>query len=331
MQIFEEVYNKYPRIKIEGQSDLECGFLQGKDIISALDFVVKERGVDSKELSFKLILSRDYVLTHNRIHIEKIKDDGKTDRMNQPNGEFIPRFLYKDEYKKIEAKTQCDGMININCGKLRLLKTDKIFVSSVIVHEVGHYLDFKLLLPEIEKRYGFDFQEVKVKRDRCDAIGGMYIAYSEMHAKYLQEKYDVVNRYITKECIVKNYRKVLYTTENKTEQYDGMNLIITPKNCNLKVDYIKGEDDIHVIYYKAQHFVGSSKAWSEIFEGEEKIVSEIKNAKGKYIDEVNNYREIIDQMEGVFDWKDLLLCCDDIRNYSEDEFRKKSGWYDSGK
>ncbi len=316
--LYSNVISIFPNIKIDGEISYLYGGFSEKDIILALDFICKERKIKCEELHFLLVFSTDYNLVHNSIHFEKNEiDDDSENVTSMPNGETIPEIFYSEKYRQI-AEDRFPCVIILNSKRLREQKADPSFVASVIVHEVSHYWDFAKILPKIEDKYAFKILDVYSTNGKKDIIGGLYNSYSEIHAKYHQERFVIQTKYGI-EHIVENYKNIIYkNADTRIKMGQCISEISSMEKNELKVDPIKNISDMQSVLYSAQHLVGKVRAWKSYVKKGPEIMKELESAVEKHVDGLKGFEEYVEKMESIFDWDGLIKYCDEIENMPDE-------------
>ncbi len=257
-----------------------------QEVLDAVLYFYSMRPTEFDKLNCKIRVTNEFVAECRRIHF---RPNGK-----DSNGICISPMLQSDEYKNSVKDNPCFGgktVILINNSIFNNANSD--FFKSVVIHELSHCADNNIRLPNFQKIYNINMRE-KREGTVFDAIGGYFCAYSEINAKFWQERFWIEHH--NKEC----YDDVFYKRGKNFEKIYNF-------------DAIQGEED----YYHAQHCAGKLRCWEEVFiinpiaescEHEEQTVNRIKE---KVLNE-GEYHDMIKDMYKVWDWEKMLDKCKEI-------------------
>lgn len=188
-------------------------------VVKAINYLYSELEIEKKLITFKLILARNYLDVINNVRMFKIEESNS-------NGTFLPIYLQKKENGFRDMP-----IIVINWRKINEAKAEETFIESVLVHELTHYIiDLKYFESFMEKYY------ICYGTEKKDILGGFYEAYSEMMAKYFQEKYN---------CMAKKYKEQIFI-----------------EYIEKTVTKVRDEKD----FYRMQHFWGQIFCWEQLAE-----------------------------------------------------------------
>lgn len=243
------------------------------EISSAVIFVCSELSInDPAGLNYQIRITDNYEEDYKKIHFKP--EDAGIDS----NGMTIPPIFQSEKFK-----ADNDGKTVILINEQKLKNTTNVFYASVLVHELSHCYDYSYRLNGFQNKYGIEISKVK-KGTVEDEIGGFFCDFTEIRAKYLQEKYIINNT--KRGCICKN---------------------IILSNVNYIIEPLSREGD----HYQICHCVGKLRCWEEVpflCPEEEKIVESIK----LYYLEKHIFHEAISEMYKVWDWCAMIKKCDSL-------------------
>lgn len=171
-RILEKI-ERFPNVEVEIDIDND---MYKANILDALEFIRDERTSENISFDLRIILPCDYLS-----EVIEWKSD-VDNRVKESKGIYVPV-----QHQKNDKHSVVKDVIIINCGKLRNERTE-IF-TSVIVHELNHYLDNREVYEEVlMPNYHLSIENIR-NSQRCNQITGLFEVYTEMHSKYLQEKF----------------------------------------------------------------------------------------------------------------------------------------------
>ena len=268
---------------------------RGREIRAALDYVYQEWGepcplcvinIPGNKYSFMSLYEECY-----------IEPDSKID----PNGITIPVIFQSNFYKeRVKNDTAYKDRPLILINNEKLARTTPIFYTSVIVHELSHCRDYVQLLPKFQEKYNFNLLEARNNKWN-DCIGGYFTNYSEMHAKYMQEKYLITHEYSDN-----HYDDLFFGQNNKRRAQK-------PRKTGLSenifgIEDIENEKD----YYYASFCSGQLRCWEELFADNPRAMEKVNKVKEHFL-EKHRCCSIIQDMYKIFDWNSLIEKCDQLR------------------
>ena len=282
----------------------------GCEIRAALDYVYGEWGEPCPLCVINIPENRyTFISEYRKCHIEP-------EISLNPNAITIPVIFQSDSYKeRVKNNPAYENRPLILINNEKLASVDAVFYASVIVHELSHCRDYVQLLPRFQEKYEINLLDAK--KNECNNvwnsyIGGYFSCYSEMHAKYLQEKY----------CITHEYEEGHYDAFFFVEKSKRRSS--RPRKTGLHesiygIEDVENEDD----YYYASFCAGQLRCWEDLFADNCRALKEVNRVKEYFLKE-HNCRSIIQDMYEAFDWNVMLNKCDQIRQEQQQEASQES-------
>ena len=282
----------------------------GCEIRAALDYVFREWGEPCPLCVIDIPEDRySFISKFKECHIEP-------ECSSNPNGITIPVIFQSASYKeRVKNNPDYENRSLILINNEKLARADSVFYTSVIVHELSHCRDYVEILPKFQEKYSFNLLDAR-KNEWDNYIGGYFTFYSEMHAKYLQEKY----------WITHNHCKI---GEDGKEHYDDFffgeantRRSSRPRKSSLHesiygIEDIEDEND----YYYASLCAGQLRCWEDLFYNNSRAMEKINQVKNYFLNEHKCCR-IIQDMYDVFEWDMLIKKSDQIRQEQQEEALK---------
>lgn len=235
-------------------------------VYDALTFMCDEKNLKEEDFDCKLILTKDFKRVFMKYHF-------KPDVAENPNGCFIPTYFQNEETKKDNK-----DIILINIGMLEEENATDVFIASVIVHELNHYLVEKEIYPILKEKYNLHCKDTNYD-PKLVHIGGVYQGYSEVYSKYYQEKYTLRNNLeINLDKYIKNYRNFIPKVESEQ-------------------------------YYSLYHITGLIKCWEDLTRDDKTLQATVDQIKKQYFAEYEPIRKYI---YDTLDSRLLLARCEKI-------------------
>lgn len=226
-------------------------------IENAINFIKDNLNESNYKFTFKLIFpskQNEFIKTLNKYHIEK------TDK--ECNATTLPWFH--------QNKSNPNEIPIIIINYFRFIKKDSSFVTSVLIHEIIHTIDF-LKINSFSGKFNLKFENNYLHETKESLFIALFFIHSEMRAKYFQEKYIC--------CKI------------------GVN-----SQIDKYIDYI---NSVNEIGYEIQHKKASLRCWKDILIKENNNLL-LARVEKKEI-EINNKYINYSYYDKIFEYNDLIL------------------------
>ena len=236
-------------VEINDGKFIEKSAFYDEKIKESIDFLCNGLSISRNRFNVRVIFALNYDEKIKKYHF-------KPDKTNTSNGITIPWFHLKKWLGLLGT------VIVINNQKI--IHTDDQFITSVLIHEMVHYLDY-LECSNFTNKYKVEFNTHHPLNTIGNVLIGFFQTRSEMRAKYFQEKYMCIHENIAKridsDMTKINNNNIFYELAHlrgqihcwkeylsQTDQYDLIRKVQTKENeINERYKNIKNLEELFEI------------------------------------------------------------------------------------